>query len=195
MKDTGRPLAAQALQAACPAAALPRTTTVLSLCLSARRSWRPETRFAEARGPSVEWRLVWSLRPLPCSTRMTIRLLSISSTFSAITSAARSPAPYATEKAALYFNPGAASRNRSTSSWPSTVRSVRGWWTWLILASKSARPRVTSKKSSRAVTAAFTLPRRTPRSTKSSWKRRRSSAVAVAGERLRKPLRRLTQRR
>ena len=41
MKDTGRPLAAQALQAACPAAALPRTTTVLSLCLSARRSWRP----------------------------------------------------------------------------------------------------------------------------------------------------------
>ena len=52
---------------------------------------------------------------------------------------------------------------------PSTVGSLRGWCTWLILAINSPRPRVTSKKNFSAVTAAFTLPRPTPRSTRSSW--------------------------
>ena len=45
------------------------------------------------------------LRPLPCSTRSSMRSESISPTLSATTSETRSPAPYAMASAALYFGP------------------------------------------------------------------------------------------
>src|SRR5216683_3185534 len=55
-------------------------------------------------GDSMAWR---SLRPLPCSTRSSIRSESMSPTLSATTSETRRPAPYAVPNAALYFAPGA----------------------------------------------------------------------------------------
>src|SRR5215469_2432916 len=54
-------------------------------------------------GDSMAWR---SLRPLPCSTRSSMRSESTSPTLSATTSETRSPAPYAVANAALYFGPG-----------------------------------------------------------------------------------------
>ena len=48
-------------------------------------------------GPLSQWLVnaftYRSLRPLPCSTRITIRVLSMSSTLSEMTSEARNPAP------------------------------------------------------------------------------------------------------
>src|SRR5215471_3851216 len=57
----------------------------------------------------VAWR---SLRPLPCSTRSSMRSESTSPTVSATTSETRSPAPYAVANAALYFGPGVACSSR-----------------------------------------------------------------------------------
>src|SRR5271165_1282243 len=56
------------------------------------------------------------LRPLPCSTRSSMRSESMSPTLSATTSETRSPAPYAVASAALYFGPGAACSSTVTSS-------------------------------------------------------------------------------
>ena len=47
-------------------------------------------RISSSMGESMAWR---SLRPLPCSTRSTMRALSMSDTFSDTTSEALSPAP------------------------------------------------------------------------------------------------------
>ena len=49
-----------------------------------------------------------SLRPLPGSTRISMRVLSMSPTLRVATSDTRNPAPYAVPRAALYFGPGAA---------------------------------------------------------------------------------------
>src|SRR5437773_2029531 len=67
-----------------------------------------------------------SLRPLPRSTRSSIRSESTSPTLSATTSETRSPAPYAVASAALYFGPGAACSKSATSSTLSTPGSRRG---------------------------------------------------------------------
>src|SRR5580700_6678806 len=69
-----------------------------------------------------------SLRPLPISTRISIRLESMSPTRSMTTSPPRRPAPYAMLSAALYFRPGpgAASISRATWSAASTRGSLRG---------------------------------------------------------------------
>src|SRR5450756_2764837 len=67
---------------------------------------------------------------------MTMRLLSMSVGLSDVTSDARKPAPYATLNAALYLSPGAASRNRETSSGLRTMGSLWGWRTngrWLAI--------------------------------------------------------------
>ena len=55
-----------------------------------------------------------------------------------------------------------------------------------ILAIKSIRPSVTSKKNFKPVIVALSVIGEVPRSTMSSWKRRRSSMVALSGERFRK---------
>src|SRR3979490_2991124 len=57
-------------------------------------------------GDSMAWRSL--RRPLPCSTRIIKRLESTSRTFSATTSMARRPAPYATLSATLCLGPGGA---------------------------------------------------------------------------------------
>src|SRR6201998_4517025 len=66
------------------------------------------------------------LRPLPCSTRSSMRSESTSPTLSATTSETRSPAPYAVANAALYFGLGAAWSSSVTSSTLSTAGSRRG---------------------------------------------------------------------
>ena len=65
-----------------------------------------------------------SLRPLPCSTWISMRVLSMSPTLRVATSDTRNPAPYAVPRAALYFGPGATSSSRPTSSTLSTVGSL-----------------------------------------------------------------------
>ena len=79
---------------------------------------------------------------------------------------------------------GAAAIRRATSSRLSTTGSVRGTRTGCILAISSPRSSVTSKKNFRPVIVALSVIGEVPRSTRCSWKRRRSSTVAVSGERL-----------
>src|SRR5882762_9653299 len=69
------------------------------------------------------------LRPLPCSTRNSMRSVSISPTLSATTSETRSPAPYAVASAALYFGADAACSSSVTSSTLSTTGMRRGYGT------------------------------------------------------------------
>jgi hypothetical protein len=93
------------------------------------------------------------LESMPCSTRMTIRALSMSETLREIISDARSPAPKATLSAALYLRPGAASKRRATSSGLKTTGSLRdsrtkGNWT-----TTSGLRSVTMKKNRNAVRA------------------------------------------
>src|SRR5664279_2159379 len=69
----------------------------------------------------------------------------------------RKQAPYATLNAALYLSPGAASRNRETSSGLRTMGSLWGWRTngrWLAILD---RPSVTRKKNRSPDTVLFML--------------------------------------
>jgi hypothetical protein len=75
-----------------------------------------------------------------------MRSLSTSATFSATTSLARSPAPYATDSAVWCFRLPAASISRRTSSGLSTTGNTRGTRTGRILTISSGRSSVTVKK-------------------------------------------------
>ena len=93
-----------------------------------------------------------SLRPLPCSTRISIRVLSMSPILRAATSDTRNPAPYAVPRAALYFGPGAASSSRPTSSTLSTAGNLRGKRARIRRRDRSGRSSVTVKKKRSAET-------------------------------------------
>jgi hypothetical protein len=67
----------------------------------------------------------------------------------------------------------------------STTGTVRGSFTGCMRAINSPRPRVVSKKNFKPVSVAFSVMGEVPASTRCSWKLRRSSTVAVSGERLR----------
>jgi len=69
--------------------------------------------------------------------RRVMRWLSTSPTFSAITSLARSPAPYATDSAVWCFRLRAAAIRRTASSRLNTTGKVRGTCTGSILAISS----------------------------------------------------------
>jgi hypothetical protein len=77
----------------------------------------------------------------------------------------------------------AAAIRRETSSRLSTTGSVRGTDTGCILAINSPRLSVTSKKNFRPEIVAFNVIGEAPSSTRCIWKRRRSSALAVSGDR------------
>ena len=85
--------------------------------------------------------------------------------------------------AALYFAPGAACSKSATSSTLSTPGSRRGSRTTVSRRARSARSSVTLKKKRKAETALLTLGGCMPLCVWCSWKRRRSSAVAVSGDR------------
>jgi hypothetical protein len=85
--------------------------------------------------------------------------------------------------AALYFGPGDAWSSSVTSSTLSTAGSWRGSRTTVSRRAKSGRSSVTVKKKRRAETALLTLGGCTPVCVWCNWKRRRSSAVAVSGDR------------
>jgi len=104
-------------------------------------------------------------------------------TLSATTSETRSPAPYAVASAALYLGPGAACSRSVTSSTLSTAGSRRGNRTTVSRRARSGRSSVTVKKKRKAETALLMLGGCMPICVWCSWKRRRSSAVAVLGER------------
>jgi hypothetical protein len=80
---------------------------------------------------------------------------------------------------------GAAAIRRATSSQLSTTGSGRGCATGCILTISSPWPSVTSKKNFRPLSVELMVGGDVPVSTMCSWKVRRSSAVAVSGERLR----------
>jgi hypothetical protein len=107
----------------------------------------------------------------------------MSPTLSATTSETRSPAPYAVASAALYFGPGAAWSSSVTSSTLSTAGSRRGSRTMVSRRARSGRSSVTAKKKRSAATALLMLGGCTPVCVWCSWKQRRSSAVAVSGDR------------
>nr|WP_306770260.1 hypothetical protein [Mycobacterium sp. KBS0706] len=83
----------------------------------------------------------------------------------------------------MYFGPGAAWSRRVTSSTLSTAGSRRGSRTTVSRRAKSGRSSVTVKKKRRAETALLTLGGCTPVWVWCNWKRRKSSAVAVPGDR------------
>src|ERR1700676_1840003 len=112
-----------------------------------------------------------------------MRLESMSTTLSATTSEARSPAPYAVANAALYFGAVATRSSSVTSSTLSTVGIRRGYGTTVRRRARSGRSSVTVKKNRRAETAPLMLGGCTPLRVWCSWKRRTSSAVAVSGDR------------
>jgi hypothetical protein len=85
--------------------------------------------------------------------------------------------------AALYFGPGAAWSSSATSATLSTAGSRRGSRTIVSRRARSGRSSVTVKKKRRAATAPLMLGGCMPVCVWCSWKRRRSSAVAVSGER------------
>lgn len=68
-----------------------------------------------------------SLRPLPCSMRISMRVLAMSSTLRGATSDTRSLAPEATPSAALYLVPGAASRSFYMSRFVYSVLETPSW--------------------------------------------------------------------
>ena len=120
-----------------------------------RRPSRHQARSSSSScGDSMAWR---SFRPLPRSTRSSMRSESTSPTLSATTSETRSPAPYAVASAALYFGPGAACSSSITSSALSTAGSRRGWRTTVSRRARSGRSSVTVKKKRRAETALLIL--------------------------------------
>jgi hypothetical protein len=85
--------------------------------------------------------------------------------------------------AALYFGPDAARSSSVTSSTLSTAGIRRGCGTTVSRRARSGRSSVTVKKKRRAETALLMLGGCTPICVWCSWKRRRSSAVAVSGDR------------
>ena len=85
--------------------------------------------------------------------------------------------------AAWYFSPGAAASSRATSSKLNTTGRRRGSRTKLIFAVISGRPTVTEKKKRSAVILVFRLGPEIPPVTRCSWNRRRSSTLAVSGDR------------
>ena len=114
------------------------------------------------------------LRPLPCSTRSSMRSEATSPTLRATTSETRSPAPHgsglrpargqapAVANAALYFGPGAAWSSTVTSSTLSTAGNRRGSRTIVSRRARPGRSSVTVKKKRKAATALLTLGGRTP---------------------------------
>jgi hypothetical protein len=88
----------------------------------------------------------------------------------------------------------AAASSRATSSRLSTTGSLCGSRTALIIVINSPRPSVISKKNRRPVMVALSVIEEVPCSTMCNWNRRRSSAVALSGERPRKPAKRRTAR-
>jgi len=85
--------------------------------------------------------------------------------------------------AALYFGAVAARSSRVASSTLSTAGIRRGCGTTVSRRARSGRSSVTVKKKRRAETAPLMLGACMPLRVWCSWKRRRSSAVAVSGER------------
>jgi hypothetical protein len=85
-------------------------------------------------------------------------------------------------------------RVQPTSSRLNTTGNVRGTNTGFIFAINSLRSSVTSKKNFNPVIVTFRVIGEVPRSTRCSWKLRRSSTVAVSGERRRYPASRRTAR-
>ena len=86
----------------------------------------PGAQHSSSCGESIAWR---SLRPLPCSTRISMRLLSMSQTLQHHDLAGPEPRAIGdAQSAALYLRPGpgAASSRRATSSGDSTRGSLRG---------------------------------------------------------------------
>jgi hypothetical protein len=92
----------------------------------------------------------------------------MSLTFRAITSLTRSPAPYATDNAVRCLRFRAESIRRPTSSRLKITGSVCATRTGRILAIKSARLMVTSKKNLSPVIVALSVIGETPRSTQCS---------------------------
>jgi len=79
----------------------------------------------------------------------------------------------------------AAAISAAASCMLSTTGTVRGSFTGCILAISSPRPSVMSKKNFRPVSVALIVMGDVPVSSRCSWKLRRSSTVAVSGERWR----------
>jgi len=84
---------------------------------------------------------------------------------------------------ALYFGPDAARSSSITSSTLSTAGIRRGCGTTVSRRARSGRSSVTEKKKRRAETALLMLGGCMPIRVWCSWNRRRSSAVAVSGDR------------
>ncbi len=97
-----------------------------------------------------------------------MRVLSTSPTFSAMTSLARRPAPYATDNAVRCLRLRVDSISRPTSSRLRITGSVCATRTGRIFDISSARPRVTSKKNFSPVIVALSVIGETPRSTQCS---------------------------
>jgi TolB-like protein len=89
----------------------------------------------------------------------------------------------AVPNAALYFAPGAAWSRSVTSSTLSTAGRRRGSRTIVSRRARSGRSSVTLKKKRRAATVLLMLGGCMPVCVWCSWKRRKSSAVAVSGDR------------
>jgi hypothetical protein len=85
--------------------------------------------------------------------------------------------------AALYFGAVAARSSSLTSSTLSTAGIRRGYGTTVRRRARSGRSSVTVQKKRKAETAPLMLGGGMPICVWCSWKRRRSSAVAVSGER------------
>jgi hypothetical protein len=85
--------------------------------------------------------------------------------------------------AALYFGADAACSSSVTSSTLSTVGIRRGYGTTVSRRDRSGRSSVTVKKKRRAETELLMLGGCMPIRVWCSWKRRRSSAVVVSGDR------------
>ena len=121
-------------------------------------------------------------RTVACSTRSIMRMLSISETFSLARRPRRRGAIGDAERG-LVLAPGAASKRRATSSGLTTTGSLRGSWTNVRCRAASARPSVTVKKNRNAETVELIIAAPARFSVKCNWKRRRSSLVAVSGDR------------
>jgi hypothetical protein len=93
----------------------------------------------------------------------------------------------AVANAALYFGAVAARSSSVTSSTLSTGGIRRGYGTTVSRRARSGRSSVTVKKKRSAETELLMLGGCMPLWVWCSWKRRRSSAVAVSGDRPRKP--------
>jgi hypothetical protein len=83
----------------------------------------------------------------------------------------------------LYLALGAASSRRATSSVLSTTGILRGWRTTVRRRARSGRSSVVPKRKRSAETDPLITDAPRPSSVCLSWKRRKSSAVAVSGER------------